>query len=156
MLEAVLKIWTPPKYSLLYIEWFDKIHILLCIVLVHLNLHTFIFLLAISGMVEMEFPQATINTSYSGTCNATANPRPEVFASISAENCPYTISYANISSYTREVTVTIPHITEQCRDAVISCHACHVTKKAILNVTESESLIIHTYMYAPIDPLQVN
>ncbi|XP_065913107.1 uncharacterized protein [Dysidea avara] len=90
----------------------------------------------IPNVVEMDFPQATINTSYNGTCWATGNPRPVVYAAINADDCPYTLSSANISQYRTEVTVTIPHVTTQCRDVTIRCHICHITEKVTLNVTE--------------------
>ena len=89
----------------------------------------------------MDFPpNATINTSYSGTCNATASPRPHVYITVSSDGCLYTTNIVNTSKYTTEVKVTIPQVTAHCRNAIITCHACQITEEFTLNVTESKSI----------------
>jgi len=108
----------------------------------HMCITCYLFFLVFSGVVQMEFPPAFLGTSYSGMCRVTANPQPQVFAWLEALNCPYTTSSINISRYTTEVIVAIPHVTTDCIDAIIQCHACEVTEMITLNITESESAII--------------
>ena len=89
----------------------------------------------------MDFPpNATINTSYSGTCNATASPRPHVYVTVSSDGCLYTTNITNTSKYTTEVKVTIPQVTVHCRNAIITCHACQITEQFTLNITKSKSI----------------
>jgi len=96
----------------------------------------------------MDFPpNATINTSYSGTCNATASPRPHVYVTVSSDGCLYTTNIVNTSKYTTEVKVIIPQVTARCRNAIITCHAYQITEQFTLNVTESKSITMHTHTH---------
>ena len=99
----------------------------------------------------MDFPpNATINTSYSGTCNATASPRPHVYVTVSSDGCLYTTNIVNTSKYTTEVKVIIPLVTAHCRNAIITCHACQITEQFTLNATESKSITTHTHAHTHI------
>ncbi|XP_065913184.1 uncharacterized protein [Dysidea avara] len=92
--------------------------------------------------IEMNFPPTTKHTNYIGTCTATGNPTPVVQAklNIPSTDCPYTTSYTNVSMYTGQVVLTIPHVTTKCHNATVYCSVrcrnCRTQQSSKLNVTE--------------------
>ena len=91
--------------------------------------------------IEMNFPPITKRTNYTGTCTATGNPTPVIEAklSIPSTDCPYTTSYTNVSMYTGQVVLTIPHVTTKCYNATVycsvKCRSCRTQESLKLNVT---------------------
>ncbi|XP_065913186.1 uncharacterized protein [Dysidea avara] len=92
--------------------------------------------------IEMNFPPTTKHTNYIGTCTATGNLAPVVEAklNIPSTDCPYTTSYTNVSMYTGQVVLTIPHVTAKCHNAIVycsvKCRNCRTQQSSKLNVTE--------------------
>ena len=91
--------------------------------------------------IEMDFPQVTKQMNYTGTCRATGNPAPLVEAelNVSPTDCPYTTSYTKADTYTGEVVITIPHVTERCHNVTVHCYVrcrhCQTEQSKKLNVT---------------------
>ena len=102
----------------------------------------FFFISVISTTIEVNFPPATLNGNYIGTCTACGNPVPLVNATLNTEKCPYTTSYTNTSQYAGQLVITISQVTSQCGDVVVYCSAGQVVEMITLNVIKSESAII--------------
>jgi len=112
--------------------------------------NTFLFVtIVIPTAIEVNFPPATLNSNYMGTCTASGNPVPRVHATLSNDDCPHTTSFTNTSQYTGQLVITIPQVTSQCEDVVINCNAGQVVEMIMLNITESEcaTLIINRVTY---------
>ena len=100
-------------------------------------------------IIEIDFPPIK-DHNYTATCNATGNPIPIIEAKLSSSiDCPYTTSYANISMYTRQVAVILPHVTSMCYNVTVYCYVksckkdCPPLASRILHTLESK-LFVHT------------
>ena len=98
-------------------------------------------------IIEIDFPPIK-DHNYTGTCNATGNPKPVIEAKLSSSSdCPYTTSYTNISIYTRQVAVILAHATSMCNNVTVYCYVksckkdCPLLASRRLRTLESKPLV---------------
>ena len=75
--------------------------------------------------IKVNLPPAVVCKPYTGTCEATGNPRPTLMlqAFPGTEDCKHFISIFNVTEYTAKAELKIPSVTPHCKEKFF-CFAC--------------------------------
>jgi len=140
------------------------------IVCAHFLIRNHVTILELPEMeIKVNLPPTVVYTPYTGTCEATSNPRPTLTlqAFPGAEDCKHFISIFNTTEYTAKAELKIPSVTPHCKEKFycLACQPgqCHIRamtfkldegKPTTYNNTDSK--YTHTHMRAHTHTLHIH